>query len=175
MLLASIEGTADYGAIYTFPVYADVRSIQDDPAINIELMTNLWLDEQLGYNATYTLFAANSSIPEFTEFGVSGCRDLLIGIGGTTITGYPHPLVVTGRSLYPYAGYTLRHCNGSYDPITILPPNPVDLVSPTLVSTRVIVPSQVVGHVPGSAFAGGYISDTTPQVNNTDWLYSGVP
>lgn len=165
MLIAAFEGA---GQVYAF----QLGSASNNYAIQqtkVELYANQWLSSQLGL-VTYSVLAFNDM--PLTGYGVTGCYDRYIGLGDLAVeaNSYPTPLYVSGSYHYPYAGYTVRHCDGTYDNfIQIHNLNDTN----TLVATRTMIPSQFPGDPAGTVFAGGF--DTmNGAFANTNWLYRGT-
>ena len=85
--------------------------------------------------------------------------------------------------LYPFASYTVRHCDGTYD--NLIPIHNTIDANLWLEATRTMIPSSFSGDSPGTVFAGGFDvmkassfvpwnqNHTNPQ--NTNWLYRGTP
>ena len=94
------------------------------------------------------------------------------------MTQYPEPYHSGNIPDYPYGAWTVRHCNGSYDPINyavnVIPPCSVGGSSPTFLATRVIFPSPFAGDAAGAVYAGGFVAVPSTPVTNTDWLWKGA-
>jgi hypothetical protein len=100
-------------------------------------------------------------------YGSPGCPDLFILPGDLNVPNYAHAY----QGKYPYAIYSIRHCNGSYEPVRSLG---VDL---KFVTNRQMIASEFPGEE-GVLYAGGYIAmgpATDVFYTNTDWIYRGVP
>jgi hypothetical protein len=165
VLIASLEGPGD---IYRFPIYSTIQAVTP----TIELHMNNWLGSQLGYLVSYSTGAWNNTMPVDTGYGSPGCSDRFVNVGDLAASNYPTPYQT---DTYPYAIYTIRHCNGSYEPIRTYAPSGNNL---TLLTGRAMISSQFAGETSQIVYAGGFVAiglGTFPTYTNTDWLYRGAP
>ena len=112
-------------------------------------------------------------MPIATGYGSPGCSDRFVNVGDLVAANYPAPYKNTYT--YPYAIYTIRHCNGSYEPIRTYAPAGNNL---TLLTGRAMISSQFAGETSQIVYAGGYIAigpGHSDYSTNTDWLYRGAP
>jgi hypothetical protein len=134
-----------------------------------------------------------------TGYGSPGCVDRFVNIGnidapsytGLTPIYYNPPMPQKGFGIhpnqpvrkYPYAVYSIRHCNGTYAPLyTYGPAGTAPGVTPMASRTSVISPFR--DDPAGTVYSGGFVAggqwyDLSPSntgtFNNTAWIFRGTP
>jgi hypothetical protein len=171
MLIASYEGSGD---IYAFQIINNPDGgVSLNPTIELHLLN--WFGSQVAAEypqptgvASFAIAAFNNDMPELVHYGTLGCYDRLIGLGDVTMPSFPGDNF-NGGLFFPWAGYTIRHCNGDYEPLAVIPS------TDKLQATRAIIPSALASDPIGTIYAGGYVVPGSVTAINTDWLYRGAP
>jgi hypothetical protein len=133
---------------------------------SIELHTANYVATRLGTWVGYGIAAYNNMVA-YPQSGSATCTDLLIGLS-IVAPNYANAY----ENYYPIPSFLVRHCNGSYDFQTIVPPSMMPTPSP--IATRALAVSQFPGDPAGTIYAGGFDAHNL-AAHNTGWIYKGTP